>query len=83
MKNIITRALGTDKTVKPDIMEFDFKKDDIFVLCSDGLTNMIEDDIIKEIVCNLSPTDATLKLIEEANLNGGVDNITVAIIKAD
>ena len=44
---------------------------------------MIEDDIIKEIVCNLSPTDATLKLIEEANLNGGVDNITVAIIKAD
>jgi len=82
MKNVITKALGTDENIEPDILEFDLKDNDIIVLCSDGLTNMLDNDSIKSIVCSLEPEEAALKLIEKANSNGGLDNITVGIIKA-
>jgi serine/threonine protein phosphatase PrpC len=83
MKNVITKALGTDEFIAPDILEFDLENDDIIILCSDGLTNMLNNDNIKNIVCSLEPEQAAQKLIEEANLRGGEDNITVGIIKAD
>ncbi len=84
MKNIITKALGTDELLEPDILEFDLKDNDIIVLCSDGLTNMLENDSIKNIVLSSGgPEQAAQKLIDEANLRGGEDNITVGIIKAD
>lgn len=82
MKNVITKALGTDETIEPDILEFDLKDNDIIILCSDGLTNMLDNDSIKSIVCSLEPEEAALKLIEKANSKGGQDNITVGIIKA-
>ncbi|HHV18254.1 MAG TPA: Stp1/IreP family PP2C-type Ser/Thr phosphatase [Thermoanaerobacterales bacterium] len=81
MKNVITKALGTDEFIEPDIHEFDFKNNDIIVLCSDGLTNMLDNNCIKNIVCSLEPEQAAQKLIEKANLQGGEDNITVGIIK--
>ncbi len=83
MKNVITKALGTDEFIEPDILEFDLKNNDIIILCSDGLTNMLDNDSIKNIVCGLEPEQAALKLIKEANLKGGEDNITVGIIIAD
>jgi len=79
LKNIITKALG-EKRIEPDIMEFDLKDNDIIILCSDGLTNMLKDDIIKNIALSFEPEEAVLKLIEQANSNGGLDNITVGII---
>ncbi|MDD4569553.1 MAG: Stp1/IreP family PP2C-type Ser/Thr phosphatase [Tepidanaerobacteraceae bacterium] len=82
MKNVITKALGTDEILEPDILEFDFQDHDTIILCSDGLTNMLENDSIKNIVCSLEPEQAVQKLIEEANSKGGQDNITVGIIKA-
>lgn len=82
MNHIITKALGTDEIIEPDIMEFDLKDNDIIVLCSDGLTNMLDNDSIKNIVCSFEPEEAALKLIEKANSKGGHDNITVGIIKA-
>lgn len=83
MKNLITKALGTDELLEPDIMEFYFIKDDIIILCSDGLTNMLEDSEIKEIVCRNEIEKAADVLIETANLYGGIDNITVELIRVD
>mgnify|MGYP000129397609 CR=1 FL=1 len=83
MKNVITRALGTEEFVKADILELEFDEKDIFLLCSDGLTNMLDDKTIMEIVLSNPPSIATQKLIQQANLKGGTDNITVGIIRAD
>lgn len=81
-KNIITRAVGTNETVETDIYEFQVKKDDLILICSDGLVNMIEDDEILSII-RLSKTlnDAANKLVKEAENAGGTDNITVILIK--
>lgn len=81
-KNIITRAVGIRKDVEPDFFEVPLKECDCVLLCSDGLTNMIDDDGISRI---LQTTD-TLKektetLIRQANENGGKDNIAVVLVE--
>lgn len=84
MKNIITKALGTEKDLEPDILKIALKDNDIILLCSDGLTNMLENDEIKDIVLSAKePEKAVQKLIDYANFKGGEDNITVGIIKVD
>ncbi|NLC62615.1 MAG: Stp1/IreP family PP2C-type Ser/Thr phosphatase [Thermoanaerobacterales bacterium] len=83
MKNVITKVLGTSEEPEPDIHEFDLKNGDTIILCSDGLTNMIDDDFIRQIASKASPEEAVERLIREANSNGGLDNITVGIIKTD
>ncbi|MCD8045963.1 MAG: Stp1/IreP family PP2C-type Ser/Thr phosphatase [Clostridiales bacterium] len=80
-RNIITRAVGADDTVRADIFETEVKPDEWILLCSDGLTNMIEDEEILEILSG--PDDMLSKteyLIDQANKNGGKDNITVILI---
>ena len=81
-KNIITRAVGTDKTVEADIDEFRAEAGDVILLCSDGLVNMVEDEEILSVI-NLSETlnDAANKLVAEAETAGGTDNITVILIR--
>ncbi|NLJ97083.1 MAG: Stp1/IreP family PP2C-type Ser/Thr phosphatase [Clostridiales bacterium] len=82
-KNIITRALGVNETVEPDFFEVELKEGDIVLMCSDGLTNMLEDDEIERVVRENAddlPT-ATETLVRLANQNGGKDNIAVIIIK--
>jgi len=83
MKNIITKAMGTDRVLEPDFLEYDLKDHDIIILCSDGLSNMLEDREIKDIVCGHDLEAAAEMLIQTANLHGGTDNITVELIKAD
>ena len=78
-KNMLTKALGCTPYVEPDIRARNFEKGDVFILCSDGLTNMVEEKRIYELV-KQDITTATNKLIEEANAAGGYDNITVIII---
>lgn len=78
-KNMITRALGCYSNVEPDVMVRGFLPDDIIVMTSDGLTNMIKDDEIYNIVKDNVET-AHEKLIEKANELGGYDNITVIIL---
>ncbi len=79
-KNMLTRALGCNAFVEPDVMVKGFLKEDILVMCSDGLTNMVKTDIIyKEASKNIE--QAPKELVKIANENGGKDNITVVIIK--
>jgi PPM family protein phosphatase len=82
-KNIITRALGINSLSKPDIS---FKSkvhiNDIFIICSDGLTNYINNDELHDLATEFPPATACEQLIYLANLRGGEDNITVLIVKA-
>ena len=78
-KNMLTKALGCTSFVEPDIAVKGFLKDDILVITSDGLTNMVNDKEIYDIVTDNIET-ATDKLIEKANHAGGLDNITVIIV---
>ena len=84
-KNVIVRALGMKNTVQVDVASEEPRSGDIYLLCSDGLNGMIDDDTIREIMLrnrdNLekSCTD----LISAANENGGTDNITVVIVAVE
>lgn len=81
--NVLTRALGTDKNVKADALFCDVFKDDIFIMCSDGLSDMLSDDEIFNIASNknMSTEEKVDCLIQKANDNGGRDNIAVIIIE--
>ena len=82
-KNIITRALGANATVTPDYFEVELNEDDIVLMCSDGLTNMMEDKDIMEVVreCSDDLEMAAKNLVNKANANGGKDNISIVIVK--
>ena len=82
IKNILTRALGTEADVEVDLEEMNLLDNDILLLCSDGLSNMISDDEIMAVA--LSDDDPVLtckKLVNIANDNGGKDNITVVVAR--
>lgn len=83
-KNIITRAVGTSKEILIDVFEIDILKDDIIMLCSDGLTNEIQKNRVLEILNSAkSLKNACEKLVLEAKNNGGRDNITVLLFGGD
>ena len=79
-KNMITKAIGCSIFVEPDVTVKGFVKDDILLMCSDGLTNMVKEDEIYKVIKN-NYINAPTELIEMANNNGGYDNITAIIIK--
>jgi protein phosphatase len=81
LRNIITRAIGHNKNVIPDRFSIPVKSKDIFMLCTDGLNNMLLDQEIAHIVNNFSPDKAINNLIDASNKNGGDDNITVILIQ--
>lgn len=78
-KNMLTKALGCTPFVEPDVMVKGFLKDDILLMCSDGLTNMLKDSKIYEIIKE-NPKEASKNLVKKANELGGYDNITAVII---
>ena len=81
-KNIITRAIGVTRELAVDFFEVELRPGDMILLCSDGLTNMVEDEEIKEIVMEQKNiVEKAEKLINTANENGGKDNITVVLIE--
>lgn len=80
-KNIITRAAGTARTVRADYFEAELEPGEIVLLCSDGLTNMVEERTIQKIVKNAPSLDAAARiLVNRANDNGGLDNISVVLV---
>ena len=81
-KNIITRALGTSNEAVPDFFEIHMEKNEKILLCSDGLTNMVEDDEIRDIVMQKTFVDKICdQLIERAKYYGGKDNIGVVVVE--
>lgn len=78
-KNMLTKALGCMAKVEPDVYVKTFINDDILIMTTDGLTNMIKEDEIYNIIKE-NPKESYKKLVEKANENGGYDNITVIII---
>jgi protein phosphatase len=81
-KNIITRAIGESRDVLIDFFDVALNPGDTLLLCSDGLTNMVEDGQIFRILKREKNLEtAGIRLIEEANRNGGRDNISVILVK--
>lgn len=81
-KNIITRAIGAGDEVKIDFFQIALEKDSIILMCSDGLTNMVDDEDIKFIVDRQRDVvEITESLMKAANANGGKDNIAIIIIE--
>ncbi len=80
-KNIITRAMGSRDEAMPDFFQITVEEGDKILLCSDGLSNMVEDDEIKDIISdNTKLEDSVSSLINRANYYGGNDNISAIII---
>jgi PPM family protein phosphatase len=84
MRKYVTRALGTKAEVEPDVYLVDVFPDDLFLLCSDGLTDVVTDDEIRKIIRKQSPDYrlAVRSLISLANKRGGPDNVTVGLVEA-
>ena len=81
-KNIITRALGIDRTVHADYFEISVMPEDIVLLCSDGLSNMIDDEDMEYIIRHSGTLESAVDaLVDKANENGGSDNITAVLIE--
>ena len=79
-KNIITRAIGAKDDVDIDFYEYRLKKGDIILMCTDGLSNMVEDEEMLHIVkCSRDVVEAVEQLIERAKEHGGSDNIGVIV----
>lgn len=81
-KNIITRAVGVKEEVAADFFEVDLTKEDKLLLCSDGLTNMLRDEEIYQIIQDNKELEQAAKaLVDAANENGGRDNIAVVLVE--
>lgn len=80
-KNIITRALGVNDEAIPDFFELELHMDEKVLMCSDGLSNMVEDDELLNIITEAErPRAAVERLIERANYYGGKDNIAALVV---
>ena len=83
LRNVITRALGTQNRVTPDVFEVDTEPGDLFLLCSDGLTRELSDPLIESLLkLDLSLEELCVRLVNSAKKAGGHDNITCLLIRA-
>ncbi len=82
-KNLVTRALGIEAIVQADIAEYRLEPDDIYLLCSDGLTDMVAPEVVHAILGENrgALTEAAAKMVDLANQNGGRDNISVVLLR--
>jgi serine/threonine protein phosphatase PrpC len=84
IRNVITRALGTQSMVTPDLFEMEAEPGDLFLLCSDGLTGEIADPLIQSILAaDLPLDDLCARLVSAANKSGGHDNITCLLVRVE
>ena len=83
-KNVITRALGTQSSVTPDIFELENEPGDLFMLCSDGLTRELSDPLVESLLkLDLPLQEMCARLVAAANDAGGHDNITCLLVRAE
>jgi PPM family protein phosphatase len=84
LRNVITRALGTQQEVTTDVFEMDAEPGDLFLLCSDGLTREVTDAGISALLAVDAPLDEICdSLVDAANKAGGHDNITCVLVRAE
>lgn len=82
LKNVVTRALGGGPTVLPELQEYDLQPGDQYLFCSDGLTTMLTDEEIDEVLgTGRDPETICRDLIDRANDRGGLDNITTIVVE--
>jgi len=81
---VLTRAVGTEPSVEVDVESFGIEAGDVYILCSDGLTEMLPDDEIAAVLVAYGAElrHAADELVARANANGGVDNISVILVRA-
>ena len=82
-KHLLTRAIGVEPKTECEFAAVPFPENGTLLLCTDGLTNMVEEDTIQSLVRTFSFEEIPNKLINTANLAGGSDNITVAVVAAE
>ncbi|MGC2614037.1 MAG: Stp1/IreP family PP2C-type Ser/Thr phosphatase [Terracidiphilus sp.] len=83
LKNVITRALGTQSQVTPDVFEFEAEPGDLFLLCSDGLTRELPDSVIQTLLTgDVTLEEFSARLVDAAKKAGGHDNITCLLVRA-
>ncbi len=80
-RHVITRALGIANDLNGDFSGHDLRRNDTVLLCTDGLTEMVDDGAIQKVLTGHAPREAAQKLIIAANERGGVDNITVVVVR--
>ncbi|MBC7473877.1 MAG: Stp1/IreP family PP2C-type Ser/Thr phosphatase [Candidatus Sericytochromatia bacterium] len=85
LKHMLSRTIGTHQEVEIDTISVDLEVKDIFVLCTDGLSNLLEEDDIYDVVksSNNSTEEMCKKLVDMANHRGGVDNVTVVVTEIE
>lgn len=81
VRHVITRALGIDADISIDLAKHPLQKGDRFLLCTDGLTEMVDDGEISSILSGAEPREAVQRLLAAANKRGGVDNITAVVVQ--
>jgi len=81
----VTRAIGIDADVEPEVHTFPVSAGDHYLLCSDGLTDMLTDPEIRGILAAFDddPQRAADELVQQANQSGGLDNISVIVVRVD
>ncbi|MDG0817119.1 Stp1/IreP family PP2C-type Ser/Thr phosphatase [Bdellovibrio svalbardensis] len=79
-RNVITRSVGYERDVYPDIIEREISPGEIFLMCSDGLSGLVSDQRISEILNQNTPDKAVKACVEQALANGGDDNVTVMLL---
>lgn len=80
MRNVITRSVGFQAEVDSDVLQKTIKDGDVYLLCSDGLSNMVDDAEMRLILESNPPAGACRKLVDVANAHGGDDNITAVVV---
>jgi PPM family protein phosphatase len=82
-RHMLSRAVGTEENVSPDIFPIDLVTGDIFLLCSDGLINHVPDEAIHTALAEHGPSEAAWRLVGQALIGGGSDNCTVLVVRVD
>lgn len=82
-RHMILRAIGADLEVNPDVSRIDLQEGDIYMLCSDGLTNHVSDEEIQAVLASESPSQAAWTLVGKALVGGGSDNTTAIVARID
>lgn len=82
-KNIITKAIGTENEIDPTMNIFSVEEEDIYMMCSDGLSDLVPFDVIEDLMNHHTSDEIAVRLVEQAKLNGGYDNISIVLVKVN